>query len=480
MAILPLTADDVPLGALIFTYDHDRTFEAPDRAFKVILARQCALALLRLRLQMEERAQREAAERAAEAEKAARVDAELLYELSATVTALDDLDAIYEHALDAVLRGSRSTRAAILVFDPDGVMRFKAWRGLSDTYRAAVEGHSPWKADEANPVPVAVEDTERDPAWVSYRDVFRAEGIRALAFVPLVYQRKLIGKLMLYRDEPRAFTARELQLTSTVAIDVAQAIERKRAERELARAYRVERDAHLEAEEATRAREEILSVVSHDLRNPLGTILISASTLLSYDGVDRAGRVRTIAERIHRQAERMARLIEDLVDFAGIQAGRLAIERGTYAPAEILAEARDLFGPIAQERGLVLEAAVPSGLPPIECDSERVVQILSNLVSNALKVTPRGGTIAIGAEPREREIVFYVRDSGPGIDPEDLPNLFERFWRSKKASYKGAGLGLSIARGIVDAHGGRIWAESELGAGSTFYFSLQRGEKIRN
>jgi signal transduction histidine kinase len=100
------------------------------------------------------------------------------------------------------------------------------------------------------------------------------------------------------------------------------------------------------------------------------------------------------------------------------------------------------------------------------------VQVLSNLVSNALKVTPKGGAIAIGAEPRDREVVFYVKDTGPGIDAAELPCLFERYWRGKQSQYKGAGLGLSIARGIVDAHGGRIWAESQVGTGSTFYFSL--------
>jgi signal transduction histidine kinase len=97
---------------------------------------------------------------------------------------------------------------------------------------------------------------------------------------------------------------------------------------------------------------------------------------------------------------------------------------------------------------------------------------MSNLVANALKVTPRGGAISIGATPDAAQVVFFVRDTGPGIEPEELPRLFQRYWRSKHPQYKGAGLGLSIARGIVDAHGGRIWAESQLGRGTTFYFSL--------
>jgi signal transduction histidine kinase len=465
IAVLPIACAGEPYGVLCFAFDHVRTFEPSDRAFKALVARQFALALERIDLVDEERA-------AAAAEKAAREESELLYRLISLVNATLDLEVVYELTLEAVLCGSRSDRAAILLFDADGVMRFKASRGLSTAYRAAVEGHTPWRPDTADPQPVTVDDTETDPALAAYREVFRAERIRALAFVPLVHQRRLIGKLMLYRDAARPFTAREIQLTSTIAVHVAQAVERTGAERELARLYREERVAREQADEATRAREEILSVVSHDLRNPLGTVMMGASTLLTMDVGDKSQRVRTVAERVHRQAERMARMIDDLVDFAGIEAGRLSLSRAAHRPAEIIRAARELFGPLAQERGLVFEARTAPELPLVECDSERALQVIGNLITNALKVTPRGGRIAIGAEPHEREIVFFVRDSGPGIDSDELPNLFERFWRSKRSQYKGAGLGLSIARGIVDAHGGRIWAESQVGVGSTFYFSL--------
>jgi len=470
-ALLPVIADHEPLGALVFGYDHERAFEGPDRAFKAILARQCALALERTTLHDEERALREAAEQAAVAERAARSDIELLYELIAAANQLDQTEAVFEVALDTVIRGSRCDRAAILLFDPDGVMRFKASRGLSETYQRTVEGHTPWNPDEQSPTPIAVDDTEADPAWASYRDVFRAEGIRALAFVPLVHHRKLIGKFMLYGNAPRAFEVRDLQFAATVAVHVAQAIERHRAESELERAYREEREAHMLADEAIRAREEIISVVSHDLRGPLGTVMLGATTLLELG--DRGHRTRTVAERIHRQASRMARLIEDLVDFAGIQAGRLAISRTSQKPEDIIAATCDMFSTVARENGLRFETLVLPDLPAIECDPDRAVQVMSNLVSNALKVTPKGGAIAIGAEPKNKEVVFYVRDTGPGIAADELPRLFERYWRSKQPSYKGAGLGLSIARGIVDAHGGRIWAESQIGVGSTFYFSLQ-------
>jgi signal transduction histidine kinase len=250
------------------------------------------------------------------------------------------------------------------------------------------------------------------------------------------------------------------------------ALAEKQARIELAHAYREEQYARMLADEATRAREEIISVVSHDLRNPLGTMMIGAETLVNVDAGDRTERVRVTAHRIHRDATRMARLIDDLVDFAGIQAGNLALQRGVHAAERILSATCEIFEQIANDRGLKLATEVRPDLPPVRCDSNRAVQILSSLVTNALRVTPRGGEIAIGAQPTDKDVLFYVRDTGPGIEPEDLPNLFERYWRAKDTSYKGAGLGLSIARGIVDAHGGRIWAESTVGTGSVFYFSL--------
>ena len=462
IAALPLIGSSGRvLGGVVFTYRGNRELSGAERAFLAIAARQTALALERLD--------------AYEHERRARYETELLNRLIATLNGSDSANEVFELALDTVERGARCDRSAILLFDAAGVMRFRANHGLSVGYRAAVEGHSPWTRDSIDPEAVTVDDTELAPEWASYRDVFRAERIRSLAFIPLVHRHKVVGKLMLYRAEPRSFTARELELATTAAHHVALAVERTAAQHALARAFSVERAAHLEAADATRAREEIISVVSHDLRSPLAAILAGASTLDAHD-VDPA-RVAPISHRIHRQAERMARLVDDLVDFAAIQSGRVALARAPHPPEAIVEAATDMFAAIAIEQGLHFESNLEPGLPVIDCDSERALQVMANLVSNALKVTPRGGRIAIGAKPRDPNrgsdpVVFYVKDTGPGIAVEDQPRLFERFWRGKSATYKGSGLGLSIARGIVSAHGGRIWVESSVGEGTTFYFSL--------
>ena len=287
------------------------------------------------------------------------------------------------------------------------------------------------------------------------------------AMLPLAHDGVAIGALAVTYEQATPFSASDRTYLMIIARQCTLALKRI----ELAAA---ERAARLDAEEATRAREEILSVVSHDLRNPLGTILLGVSTLQQMiDPSDsRSEKIRTIADRIQRQSERMARLIEDLVDFAGIQAGKLSIERRPTAPEVIISATAELFGSIAQERGIGFGVDVPAGLPTLDVDRERAVQVLSNLLANALKVTTKGGRVAIGAIGEGTDVVFFVRDSGPGIDATELPRLFERYWRSNKATYKGAGLGLSIARGIVDAHEGRIWAESQVGVGATFYFTL--------
>ena len=287
------------------------------------------------------------------------------------------------------------------------------------------------------------------------------------ASIPIGDGKPAIGAFALRYDRANAVGPSDRTYLSILARQCALALRRI----DLSAA---ERTARVEAEEATRAREEILSVVSHDLRNPLGTILMGVAALQQLVAQNpndpKTERIRTTADRLQRQSERMARMIEDLVDFSGIQAGKLSIERRPTTPDSVIASASELLGPIAQERGIGFTVDTPA-LPPIEIDPDRAVQALANLLANAIKVTTKGGRVAIGAMDGD-EVVFFVRDSGPGLDADELPRLFERYWRSKKATYKGAGLGLSIARGIVDAHDGRIWAESQVGVGTTFFFTL--------
>ena len=232
-----------------------------------------------------------------------------------------------------------------------------------------------------------------------------------------------------------------------------------------------------EAQLTIDAREQVLKIVSHDLRNPLHTISMSTSLMLEVP-MDEAQRVKRL-QMIKRAGERMTRMVQDLLDVAKFESGRLGIDKRGVDVAPLVNEAIDMLRPLAVERALRLEASVVDDLPPIAADSGRVLQVFSNLIGNAIKFTPPGGRIVIRAEPVGGQTRFSVTDTGPGISPAHLQQVFGRFWQADANDRRGIGLGLAIAKGIVEAHGGRIWVESELGHGTTFYFTLAGGADTR-
>jgi len=227
-----------------------------------------------------------------------------------------------------------------------------------------------------------------------------------------------------------------------------------------------------DAQRALRERERVLAVVTHDLRTPLSAVMTAAS-LLTSDAVNAdAERVRQRADTIQRAARHMARLVADLTDLAQIDAGRLAVEKKRDDPAALIRQAVETLEPVVASRGGTLRWVINGDLPSVAYDRDRIVQVISNLVGNASKVGAR--TITLGASANIDEVEFWVADDGPGIPSEDLPHMFDRYFRGHNAGYKGSGLGLPIANAIVDAHGGRMWIESNVGVGSTFFFALPR------
>jgi signal transduction histidine kinase len=228
-----------------------------------------------------------------------------------------------------------------------------------------------------------------------------------------------------------------------------------------------------ESRRATRAREDLLAVVSHDLKNPLGVVQLASALLLrGSQGKPGGEPVQKQAGRIQAAAERMARLISDLLDWGRIEAGGLPLEPSVQQVASLVMEAMESVRPLAEARGLRVTAELPEEDVRVKCDRTRVLQVLGNLLGNALKFTPDGGLLTVGAREHQGEVWLWVKDTGTGIRPEALPHVFERYWQAKDAESRGTGLGLYIAKGIVEAHGGRIWAQSELDHGSTFTFTL--------
>ena len=223
------------------------------------------------------------------------------------------------------------------------------------------------------------------------------------------------------------------------------------------------------AQDAKRLRDEMVAVVAHDLRNPVHTIALAAATMRS-EGLREEQRARLL-DIVRQTTLNMGRLLDDLLDVTRIDSGTFAVSRKPLAPRAILASTLEQFEARAQERRIALSAHGHEA-PDVMADADRLMQVFSNLVGNALKFTPSGGRIEIGCTGIADGCEFSVADSGPGIPPEAVPHLFERFWKADPASRAGAGLGLAIARGIVEAHGGRIWAESAPGRGTTMRFTL--------
>jgi PAS domain S-box-containing protein len=260
---------------------------------------------------------------------------------------------------------------------------------------------------------------------------------------------------------PLVSEAGELLGTLTTVADIT---DRKRAEEDQQLLYG-------QALRAAQDRDEILGIVSHDLRSPLHNVLLAAQLITMYTSDPR---VQVHVQRIRRAAGWASKLIQELLDNARLEAGRLAIERRPYDAAVLVGDVIELHRPAADEKHVEVMAAVDPGLPPILADRDRMLQVLGNLVDNAIRHTPPGGRVVVSAEPEGAAVRLSVTDTGPGIPAEAVSHVFERFWQAQRREGSGAGLGLSIAKGIVEAHGGAIWVESRAGGGTAFRLTCPR------
>ncbi|HZU99164.1 MAG TPA: ATP-binding protein [Planctomycetota bacterium] len=249
----------------------------------------------------------------------------------------------------------------------------------------------------------------------------------------------------------------------------------RRAERMTGAALDVtdRKEAEAALHRALRARDEFVAVLSHDLRNPIGAIILGATLLHDQIPTEKV-RLRKRADTVRRTAERASRMIDDLLEEIALTAGMVRLAKTPVSAQSLLDEVLETFQPGAEEREISMRAEVAPGLGTVSCDRDYVHRVFGNLVGNAKKFTPAGGTIVLGAEPAPGAVRFSVSDSGPGIPVEQQSRLFERGFRGAAVG-SGLGLGLAIARGIVEAHGGKIGVESMPGKGATFWFTLPLG-----
>jgi signal transduction histidine kinase len=390
--------------------------------------------------------------------------------------------------LIAALSEARTTEHVTAVALRKGVGLLEASRGLlARTHDECVElvttigspdlqlktRHDALVTDLDTPVTESLRT--RRPVWVHSADEFRqrfsktfellrtVSDPQAVVAVPLTYLDDTLGALSFSFDATAPFGLVDESFTLLLAQATAAALHR-------ANGYDVERQRRRDAEMLSRTREEVLAVVAHDLRNPLN--LISTTTqLLIEDTVTPPARAKLGATSL-RAVKLMNRLIADLLDAARLQAGRLSLNLAELALANIVDQAEETFRPLAEAQRIEFKVDCPTREAIVRADPVRVSQVLGNLLGNALKFTPRQGTVTLRTGANPTRAVFQVVDTGPGIEPANLQHVFQDFWQARKGDGRGLGLGLAIAKALVVAHGGEIWVESTLGIGSTFSFTL--------
>jgi PAS domain S-box-containing protein len=436
-AFLPLIAQGKVLGALALTFGDGRPLGGAERNLLLVVARYSSQALERWRLLSSERENRRRAE--------------LLYGLAAAVMDADQIEQIFDAALDAIESALGADRASILLFDTDDVMRFKAWRNLSPEYRRAVEGHSPWARGSRSPQPIISADVTSDPEMAMYLPLFRREGIGAIGFIPLVSGGELIGKFMVYYARPRELARSELHLARAIANQIAAAVVRFNSIAELQRTVRFN---------------EIFSgILGHDLRNPLNAIVMAAQTALVKEDTELS---RRSFNKILASGSRMARMIEQLLDFTRVRlGGGIPLVASEVALAPIVRHAiEELEGANPNAKIRLAEKHDTRGT----WDSDRLFQVFSNLLGNAVQHGDAEHGIDVEVNGEDTESLRVSVQNRGCIPPELIATLFEPLCGGEpRHGSRGLGLGLFITREIVRAHGGDIAVHTDAKQGLTVF-----------
>ena len=471
---VPLMLKDRVLGVLNVSRPvGGDPFRQDDVDLLSILCGQIAVALENARLF--EQAQWEIAERKRMEEEIRRRNEELMA-LNAIATTLGqslDLDHILNATLDKVLEVIEIDAGWIQLLDEDaGVLSLVAHRGFS---QEMAEETKTVKLGESMTGKVAqsgqsiVVDKVSDAPRFSM-ETGRWETLHAFAGVPIKSKDKVLGVLGVFSRSPRQLSSQEVQLLTATGHQIGVAIENVRLAEEASEIEILRELNHL--------RSELTANVSHELRTPLGLIKIFCTTLLREDvDFDRETQ-REFLRDIEEEADRLEKIVDNLLDLSQTKDGRLRLDKRPTDVGQLAREVMETMEVQLTKHRFVYD--FPSNPLVANVDPKRIEQVLRNLLSNAIKYSPEGGTITVQSRGDEGQLLVRVSDQGIGIPSKDLERVFERFYRVENEitqSARGAGLGLAVCRGIVEAHGGRIWAESTLGVGSNFYFTLPVGAR---
>jgi hypothetical protein len=469
---VPLKARGRKLGALtLLTAESSRIYDATDLRFAEDIAGWAALAIDNAQLYREARHARRVAERS-------REFLEILARVSDDLASSLDPDAALKQ-LASRLVGKLADYCVTYAFDGTTIRRLGlAHRDAAKhaQVEALCDAGPPTLEDKwgAGAVirtgePILAENISPGLLEDSVQNPIHLKAVKSLSpssaiIVPLRARGRTLGAMALVTDESsqRHYDQDDLKLARELASRAAMLVDN-------ARLY-----AHARA--AVRARDDMIAVVSHDLRSPLQSIS-SAATLLEFE--NGSGSAARSLEAIKLATAQMDRLLHDLLDLSLIDAGQLTVTKELMETGTLVEEARTMFEPLAGEKSITLDCSIEVGLPRVRVDRNRMQQALANLLGNALKFVPAGGRIALRARRDGGRVRIAVTDSGPGISESDIGRVFDRFWRADRRKERGIGLGLTVAQGIVQAHGGEIGVQSRKGEGSTFYILLEAAASAR-
>ncbi len=414
----------------------------------------------------------------------------VLHEASHALSRSLDIDTLLQEVLMLIKREFGFEYLGVRLLDEDGILRIRSHVGLSEEYvmeSAMVPSRETYFGTcFLDARPVVVGDTREINKPLLFSKLAGEVPISAFIHAPMIYEGRVIGVLTAYTYRgPMHFTDEFVELFAALANQLAMAainaqlygevqayslameekVARRTAELEKANARLLELD---------RLKSDFLSTVSHEFRTPLTSIRSFSEILLRYD-VDDAEKRKKFVGIIHNEAERLTRMINDLLDLSKIEAGRLELFPEPLELKPVFARAIGTTQPLFAEKGINVVSTVEPSLPPVYADADHLHQVLTNLLSNSVNFSPEGGTVRLSGMNKEGFALISVADEGPGIPPDKLEQIFERFHQVRdpqKSHPLGTGLGLTISREIVDNMGGNIWVESELGGGAVFFFTL--------
>ena len=389
-----------------------------------------------------------------------------LYEVAEAINSSLETNVVLNQIVEGAAKAMEAKGCSLLLLTPDRkLLLHTAAYGLSDWYvRKGPVSVDISMADALNGKPVAVLNAPNDPR-IQYREQARKEGIASILCVPVRLKEEVVGAMRLYTSEPRHFSDEDIFFLSAVANLGAIALEN-------AELYEA-----MKTSEALRKR--LFAITSHDLREPLVTVHSYLKAILDGFAGEIGAQQREMLQKTERRMGQLLELHSAILDARSFDAEEVIRERELIWPKELVEHSAESVRASAREKAVTLKMEMPSELSPIYASAKHLHRVLVNLLSNAIKFTPAGGEITVKLEDKEELTQVDVIDTGIGIPPGDLPHIFEEFYRGGDAPAKGLGLGLSVAKNIIEAHGGTIWTESPCGLpgcdrGTRVSFTLPR------